>query len=1239
MSIFKHAKISAVVTALLLAVSLSPLAVAPAANAAYTFGASSTPFDCPSNFFQTGANKFYAFDGTVTPKSFVLGPDNATAVGTGTLNGMGYNPGDNYLWGTNGTKFFRIGQDGKASTSFTPVAGSVTPQSTGGDFYTNDLLINAANTTWTITNVNSSNVVGDIPAQKTVAMTLATGSAWAAFDMAIEPRASDSGNYHVYGLQMSSTTINFYRGTISKTGTATYTANPAAKTITLDTNILGTTTAATAPASGDNFGAAYADVSGDVYFWGNNSKKMYRIASADLDSAGAIKMAQVAVGATVTPTSPNDGASCRGAAAAAASSPITADINVYGVVGSTLNVDATHKTGNTLPLVASSQYANTHWLSTIGGTAIAGPATRSMTHGTLSVTDVNSGYYSYSQSSPLAGVDSITYAVNGTGSSSESNTSNLNIHMLGITSTNPTSGAKNVSYGNKQQLASGFANGSTVTWALTSGALPSGMTLSTTGMLSGTPTQSGTFTFTVSVTDPVTGLVATQTTTLVIADSAGALKYTVSFDPKGGTPDPVDWTQPNTSADSLDLTDAGHTPTKANYTFAGWTSVDGSDSSIDITDPAHYTPIENVTLFAIWKPAFVVTYNGNFNTSGSAPSAATFSGAALTLAPANGMSKTHYTFDGWSLSDQDIVKLTGTFTPTGPVTLYAIWVTTVTFDANGGTGSPTYAVGTIHTLNVVSVNFGDDLVLPTEIGMTAPTGKFFRGWGAATSSTSRVADPYTPVGGETLYAIWGAAAVFTVGFDPLGGGPTPATQTQASNGASIPLPTSGVSLTGYTFDGWSANNGGTTPEPTTYTPLSDITLYAIWTPVVVQTPPVLSTPPTAKPTITVPPKSTIGTTPVTLTPTITAPGGIGHRCLVDPADNVCKQSVTLPGKGKFVLNSNGTVTFTAVLGWTGTATVQYRVTDEEGQSAEAPVTVTVVPPAVPSVTGGSGNTITTVPANVTPQVNGLGSICLIDPADNGCKQTVTIPGKGTFVLNSNGTVTFTAVAGFIGTVTVQLQITTAYGQVARGPVTFIVGPTSQLQTGATTGTTPVNLAPNTKPEPGSACLVDPSDDGCKNVVTIPEVGTWNLNPSTGSVTFKAVTGYVGTTIVQYRIKRAGLDATLTPFVVTVAKKRAPVTVTIGGFKPGSPILTAAIKNQVAAFMKAYVGYKTIECIGFTMGPTVLSVDKWLSTTRASNACGFILGALKSKVTALPLKNKMETTLGSSIRRITLTLRD
>jgi CshA-type fibril repeat protein len=622
------------------------------------------------------------------------------------------------------------------------------------------------------------------------------------------------------------------------------------------------------------------------------------------------------------------------------------------------------------------------------------------------------------------------------------------------------------------------------------------------------------------------------------------------------------------------------------------------------------------------SPSYTVTFNNN---GGSGTMTAQSASSATNLT-ANTFTNTGYTFGGWSTTANGSLAYanSASYAFTSSTTLYAIWTAvttyTVTFNNNGGSG----------TMTAQSASSATNLTANTFTN----TGYTFGGWSTTANGSLAYANSasYAFTSSTTLYAIWTAVTTYTVTFNNNGGS---GTMTAQSASSATNLTANTFTNTGYTFGGWSTTANGSLAyaNSASYPFTSSTTLYAIWT----ANSSAPATP--AAPTVTVPGATTVGTTPVTLSPSITAPGGIGSKCLVDPADGVCKQTVTLPGKGTFVLNSNGTVTFTAVLGWVGTATVQFRVTDASGQSAEAPVTVTVTAPAAPTVTGGTGTTITTVPANVTPQVAGQGSICLIDPADNGCKSTVTIPGKGTFVLNSNGTVTFTAVAGFIGTVTVQLQITSAYGQVARGPITFIVGPTSQLQTGATTGTAPVNLAPSTKPEPGSACLIDPSDEGCKSKVTVPSVGTWNLNTNTGAVTFQAVSGYVGTTIVQYRVKRAGFEPTFTPFVVTVAKKRPPVTVTIGGFNPGSPILTKAIKNQITAFMKAYVGYKTVECIGFTMGPTVLKVDKWLSTTRATNACAFILGTLKSKVSALPLKNKMETVVGSLIRRVTLTLRD
>jgi hypothetical protein len=59
------------------------------------------------------------------------------------------------------------------------------------------------------------------------------------------------------------------------------------------------------------------------------------------------------------------------------------------------------------------------------------------------------------------------------------------------------------------------------TWKLTGGALPSGLSLSSTGTISGTPTASGTFSFTVQLTD-ATGQTASATLGLTVASSSSS---------------------------------------------------------------------------------------------------------------------------------------------------------------------------------------------------------------------------------------------------------------------------------------------------------------------------------------------------------------------------------------------------------------------------------------------------------------------------------------------------------------------------------------------------------------------------------------------------------------------------------------------------------------------------------------------------------------------------------------------
>lgn len=103
--------------------------------------------------------------------------------------------------------------------------------------------------------------------------------------------------------------------------------------------------------------------------------------------------------------------------------------------------------------------------------------------------------------------------------------------------------------------------------------------------------------------------------------------------------------------------------------------------------------------------------------------------------------------------------------------------------------------------------------------------------------------------------------------------------------------------------------------------------------------------------------------------------------------------------------------------------------------------------------------------------------------------------------------------------------------------------------------------------------------------------------------------------------------------------RPPVTITIGNFIDGSPVITKAIAAKIKAFMAKYNDYRTIECIGYTEGPTVLKTDKALSLKRATNACGYVRNNLKKVMVQLPLKSGQDTIEQSQRRRITITLRD
>lgn len=70
---------------------------------------------------------------------------------------------------------------------------------------------------------------------------------------------------------------------------------------------------------------------------------------------------------------------------------------------------------------------------------------------------------------------------------------------------------------------------------------------------------------------------------------------------------------------------------------------------------------------------------------------------------------------------------------------------TITYDANGGTGS-------VASVDVVA---GQSITVSDGTGLTAPEGTYFSGWAkSASAKNATVTGSYTPDKDTTLYAVW-----------------------------------------------------------------------------------------------------------------------------------------------------------------------------------------------------------------------------------------------------------------------------------------------------------------------------------------------------------------------------------------------------------------------------------------------------------------------------------------------------
>ncbi len=204
------------------------------------------------------------------------------------------------------------------------------------------------------------------------------------------------------------------------------------------------------------------------------------------------------------------------------------------------------------------------------------------------------------------------------------------------------------------------------------------------------------------------------------------ITYTISYDGNGadgGSTDAQNVEYGGTLAVSLN----GFTRT--GYSFAGWnTQADGEGTSYAAGDEiADMTSI--LTLYAQWTAdTYAVTFDGNGSTSGSIPSVSVTYGAGEVTLPANGFTKTGYTFTGWNtqangggVSYADGSSVSDLLSD---LTLYAQWTAdtyTVSFDGNGSTSGTTASM---------QVTYGEAAKALTANGFTRDDYSF-AGWNTA----------------------------------------------------------------------------------------------------------------------------------------------------------------------------------------------------------------------------------------------------------------------------------------------------------------------------------------------------------------------------------------------------------------------------------------------------------------------------------------------------------------------------
>ncbi len=748
------------------------------------------------------------------------------------------------------------------------------------------------------------------------------------------------------------------------------------------------------------------------------------------------------------------------------------------------------------------------------------------------------------------------------------------------------------------------------------GALPAGLSLSSGGVISGTPTAGGTFTFTVQGTDSSTGSGPYSATSSTISLTIGAptlsftpttltggtvgAAYSQSISGSGGTAPYGSFTFASGGLPpGLSLGSGGTlsgTPTAAGtYTF----TVSAQDSS---TGSGPYSGTSSTISLTIGAPTLSLSPG-----AGALTAAARGSAYSQTFSTSGGTSPYTYSITAGSLPAGLTLSSGGILSGT-PTAEGGFSFTVTATDSSGGTQ---YSTSQAYSLTVnpplpvanavsatVAFNSSNNAITLNITGGTASSVAVASAASHGTATASGTSITYTPTAGysgsdsftytATNAAGTSAAATVTITVNPLAPVANAVSATVAYNSSNnaITLNITGGVATSVAVAS-AASHGTATASGTsiTYTPTAGYSGSDSFTYTVTNA---TGTSASATVTITVNPQA-----PVANAVSLTVSYNSAANAVTLNITGGAATSVAVAGAASHgIATASGTsITYTPTSGYAGSDSFTYTATNAGGTSAAATVSVTVNPLApvanAVSVTVAFNSSNNAIPLSISG--GAATSVAVASGASHG---TATASGTS---------ITYTPTAGYTGSDSFTYTATNVTGTSAAATVTITVSAAAPVANAVS-----ASVAFNSSANPITLNITG----GVATSVAVATAAAHGTATASGtSITYTPQIGYAGSDSFTYRATNAtgtSAPATVSITVNPAAPVAGAVTVTVPINSSNNPIplnVSGGAAATVTVVTAPGHGTATASGASITYTPTAGYSGSDSFTYTATNATG------------------------------------